>query len=111
MGKKNNRVTRELFSSILKSGVTYHSRHFSFRVVKKGTTHIHTAFVVPKKVAGGAVLRNKIKRRGYYTVHTLSGGFKTPFTGIFFVKKGAAALPYRQYKEEVTSLLRRAKLL
>jgi len=110
MVKKNNKVTRELFSSVLKNGSTYHSPHFSFRIGTDDIKRTHIAFAVPKKIVKRAVVRNKIKRRGYYTLHTLLPDIKKSFTGIFFVKNGAEALPYKKSKEEIISLLYRAKL-
>lgn len=111
MRKKNKRVTRELFSIVMKNGASYHSPHFSFRVAENGTKGYHSATVVSKKIALRAIIRNKTKRRAQHTIQTLLPLIQKPFIGVFFVKKGGTTLPYTIFKEEIKSLLQKAKLI
>lgn len=102
MLSKNNRVNKALFNDIMKNGVVIHSPVFLFRYVKSFENKANFAFVVPKAVARGAILRNKKRRQGYNSLkkHMIQG-----FSGIFFYKKGSGDATFTQIEDSVKSII------
>lgn len=63
------------------------------------------AFSVSKKVSNKAVVRNKLRRRGYEAVGELISQVKSGFLAVFVLKKGAEKLKFEEYKKEIKGLL------
>jgi ribonuclease P protein component len=99
------RIQREEMDKVLARGVLKHSPLFSARILKTADPHIKFSFVVSKKVANTAVLRNKLRRRGYSAVKTLSPGIDSGYSVAFFFKKGVAEVAYTVLAEEVRKFL------
>lgn len=105
---KKNRVSRALFATILKSGKVFHSNNISFRIVKTQKAVSKFSFVVSRKVSKSAVIRNLLRRRGYFVVQTAFEKEKMNASGIlgaFFLKKGAEKLNFASFRDEIISLL------
>ncbi len=78
---------------------------------KKGRKGPRVSFVVSKKVAKLAVVRNKLRRIGYDTIQkNLSDMDKSCLVAIF-IKKGAVALSKKELEKEIIFLLKKANLL
>lgn len=73
------------------------------------TTRI--GFVVSRKVSKKAYLRNKIKRRLREIIKTNLPNLKPGHDLIFFTKKGIIKKSFREIKEVVEQILKKAKLV
>ena len=118
-------VNRAFFDVIVRKGNTYHSPHFSLKVYNApkhqprkgertpaGQSPLHStfSFVISKKVAKHAAIRNLLKRRGRHILKNSMHDMKQPVSGIFFFKKGAEGLSFDELKEEIVTLLSKAGL-
>lgn len=108
----SQRLSVSLFSEVMKTGRLIHSTFFLIRVKKAGDTTglSRFAFSVPKKVASTAVLRNKIRRRGYSAIRAILSSTATIPTGFHFVfiskpEVKKATLP--QLQADITSSLKK----
>jgi len=110
MAKKRKRVTRKIFDLILKTGKTYHQPLFSLHILYTQENVDRIACVVPKKTEKSAVIRNKLRRRCYNTLYKLLINNK-PFLGILFIKPRSKHLPYKLFKKEITTILKKAGIL
>ncbi len=98
---KKKRVTKDLFQSIMKAGKVIQSPLFVFRYISSTTPRY--AFVVSKTVVKQAVLRNRLRRKGY---NALSQYPKTPsIMGIFFYKKTAKDAVFHDIKKDIGNIL------
>ena len=103
---KNNRVTKELFQSVMKNGKVLTGPLFLFRYIPQKTAQY--AFVAPKNVAKQAVLRNKLRRQGY---SALRQNPKIPSVlGVFFYKKGSKEASFDALKTDINSILSKINL-
>ena len=91
----------------MKKGNTLSGSFFTFKYLQDTDSPIY-AFVVPKKITSKAVHRNRLKRRGYSIIRSLpfSGGL-----GIFFYKKNGTEASFKEIKNDINILLKKAKLL
>jgi ribonuclease P protein component len=71
MLKKSQRLTRELFTYLQASRRYFHTEHFMLRVAD-APNGPRIGISVSKKVAKKAVLRNKIRRRGYSAIESIA---------------------------------------
>jgi ribonuclease P protein component len=83
---QKNRISKELFKSIGNQGTSLHSNLFSVRVTTSKDAIVRASFVVSKKVAPRAVLRNRLRRRGYEIVRVLYPTLR-PLQFFFSLKK------------------------
>jgi len=56
-------------------------------------------------------LRNKMKRRGYYALKKAINETKADTIAVFVLKKGAQTIPYREFEDQILSLLKKAKII
>ena len=78
---------------------------------KKERKAPRVSFVVSKKAAKLAVVRNKLRRTGYDTIQkNLSNIDKNCLVAVF-IKKGAVTLSKKELEKEIISLLKKANLL
>jgi len=108
--KKENKIQRSSFPYILKHGKNFSVPHFTLKTLKNNTNTNSFSIVISKKVLKNAVDRNSLKRRGYHVIHNTISSLSGGNNGVIFVKKGAHKLSYRNLKEEVLSLFKKAKL-
>lgn len=125
---KNQRISRENFEIIMKKGGLTNSGLFSLRFLKnlpaqdrtdlegpENTTHF--SVVVSKKVAKNAVLRNKIRRRGYSIfgkiqkeLKNLPADLRRAHFIILFAKKGAEKATFSETEAQILEILKKAKI-
>jgi len=80
------------------------------RISKKYNKNTKFSFIISKKVAKSAVLRNKMKRRGYYAVKKIIKNTKDNMVAIFILKKEIQTIPYHQFEHQILQLLKKAKI-
>ncbi|MEX0917400.1 MAG: ribonuclease P protein component [Candidatus Paceibacterota bacterium] len=100
---REKRLNRAQFEKVSKGGRKLHSRFFSASL--KEEKDLRFSFVVSKKVSGGAVKRNHLRRQ----VYELIRGLDLPYSLILFAKKGAGDLSFLEIKKEIEFLLRQQK--
>ena len=109
---KNRRINTTLFAEVLKNGRSFYSKNISLSVFHKiGLYNTRFAFVVSKKVAKRAVDRNLLRRRGYSALLDVVDNTKPSFANIIFLKKGSESLKFKDFKEEIIELLKKAGVL
>jgi ribonuclease P protein component len=113
---KANRINRENFEKVMKKGGFLNSSLFSLRFLKNPEKTTHLSVVVAKKVAKTAVLRNKVRRRGYSILRKLLKESKNPLAGqayfiILFAKKGAEVSTFLDTSADIQKLLEKAKIV
>lgn len=108
---KENRVDVELFDKIFKEGKSYHSDLLQLKTIStKDQKMSRFAFVVPKKIAKKAVIRNKLRRQGYEIVGDYLKSTKPTTSSIFILKKNPDQ-EKNQYQKEVIDLLKKASII
>jgi ribonuclease P protein component len=95
-----------LFKSIGNQGTSLHSNLFSVRVTTSKDAIVRASFVVSKKVAPRAVLRNRLRRRGYEIVRVLYPTLR-PLQFIFFFKKEVATATQADLKNQIELTLKK----
>tara|TARA_B100000745_G_C20112309_1_gene380695 strand:+ start:622 stop:933 length:312 start_codon:yes stop_codon:yes gene_type:complete len=103
MLKKEQRLSRDKFNSIFASGKRIHSDAFS--LIYSPTTDVPCAsVVVSKKVAGGVIARNLLKRKLYNVIKT-----NLVHDTILLTKKGIKGKSFEELVEIYNDLLTKAK--
>ena len=105
MLKRSTRLSKDLFSEIMKVGRALHSENVWLKYRKTGDSIGRFSVSTPKKVSKKAVVRNRARRRVYSVIKPVKG-----IEGIFFVKNDLEAVPFPKLNEEVASLLAKASL-
>lgn len=113
---KKNRISRALFDTLLKSGVSFHSQNLSFRVQKTPNELPKFSFVVSKKISKSAATRNILRRRGYSVLQDILGceikeKMNNSVIGAFFYKKGAEKLGFTELRGEIEFLLKKGRVI
>lgn len=106
---KSKRISKGSFKTISLQSKVFHSPHFTLRSTTSPVEGF--AVLVSKKVAQQAVLRNKIRRRVYSFITTISPDIKKPAKNIISAKHGAGLLSFEVQKEEILELFKKAGLL
>ena len=78
---------------------------------KKDKKEVRFSFVVSKKEAKLAVVRNKLRRIGYSVIQKNISQIKENFLVAVFIKKGAMKLSKKELEKEIIFLLKKANLL
>lgn len=98
---KRKRVTKDLFSHIMKNGRVLSSPLFTLRYINQKTPQY--AFVAPKTIIKQAVSRNKLRRKGYAV---LSQTKTLPnVLGVFFYKKQANTASFLDIRTDIEALI------
>lgn len=102
---KKKRLTKESFQTLMKGGKILSTKLFLFYYLKNNTPQY--TFVAPKKTFKNAVKRNKFRRTGYNILRLipLKSG-----SGIFIYKEQAINAKNQEIKEDIISILKKAKL-
>lgn len=82
MLKKSRRLTASEVRDVIATGAPRRAGHLSMRVVD-GPAPLRAAAVVSKKVAKGAVVRNRLRRALYRALKEVRGSG----TAVFFIQK------------------------
>jgi ribonuclease P protein component len=111
MLSRKNRLSRANFDHLLKRGSFCSSSYLTLRFLEESSSRF--SFVVSKKVAKTAVMRNLLRRRGYSIIKNLLPLFslKKHYLTAFILKKGCPQLTYAQYKIEIEGILRKSKII
>ena len=108
---KKSRINREDFEKMMKMGRLCNGGLFSLRFLKNTGKSTHFSVVVSKKVAKTAVLRNKIRRRGYSIFQKVQKELKNNGFIILFAKKGAEKATFAETEAQIQEILKKAKIL
>jgi len=106
---KHKRISRDSFKLILIQGQLFHSPHFLLRTINSPKEGYAT--LVSKKIARGAVDRNRIRRRIYAVLRSLVVQIKKPTNIIISAKPGALKISFLEQEKEITQLLRTARII
>src|SRR5688500_18822435 len=105
------RVPKKLFQEVLEKGKSYHSDHFSLRIVKieppKTEQLSRFAFSIPKKLDTRATRRNYVRRKGVAILKPLLPAIPDGWVGIFFAKPNSLSLSTEDFSKEITFLLKK----
>lgn len=111
MFKKTNRLTRQDIETVFKNGKNAHTPLFGLSYITQNNTQSNKySIVVSKKVAKTAVVRNKLRRRGYSILKKESDVLKNNHHIILFFKKGADRLDFKETTTEIKKALKKAGL-
>lgn len=110
MASRISRLPREHIPEVVKKGKRYHGALVSLHVLPlEHADGARFAFVVSKKVARKAVLRNRIRRRMREATRGLLDRIR-PGLGIVLVgKKEIRDVSLHDIAEEITQLLKKAR--
>lgn len=110
---KNRRIARKDFTYILANGRKFNSPILLLNIAKiaKDSENSRFSFSVSKKVSKSAVVRNKLRRRGYSSIEKNIDKIKPAHFLFFNYKKGAEKLKYQEIEKEVVSLLEKSFML
>ena len=108
---KKNRVHKALFDLIYTTGSPVHSPLFYLLYINNSNSIQKFSFVVSKKIAKSAVIRNKLRRRGYSIIRKYNDFFNKNIQCVIFLKFGAQKLTFKEYEEQIVFLFKKAKIL
>ncbi len=106
---KQKRITKDSFKSILLKGALYHADYFTLRTIPSEKEGF--AVSVSKKVAKGAVDRNRIRRRAYSVIRSLLHQIKSNSMSILSAKSNAKDISFGSTREDIEKLLKKARLI
>ena len=103
MLRKEQRLSRNEFSTVFESGKRIHSDAFTL-IYSPTVAQPKASVVVSKKIAGGVIVRNLLKRRLYNVI-------KTEFVHdtILLAKKGVKEKKFEELVVEYKNLLEKIK--
>lgn len=105
---KERRIPKSYFNHLIKDGQRKNSQHLLLYISKNGQDKPYKtkiSFSVSKKVTNSAVVRNKLRRRGYSVVERYISNLKPNLLLFFSYKKGSEKLSFENIREEVGFLL------
>lgn len=111
---KENRLTKKkAFDQLLKKGQAYFSQTLILKIIKNNLYISRFGFIISKKIAKKAVIRNKLKRRLREIIRKDISQLKGGYDIVIIAKKnsGVADKNYQLLKEEVKFLEKKAGLL
>ena len=110
MLSKNQKLPRELFEPVSKTGRRLATSLFSFQY-SPSSADCRFSAVVSKKVSKTAVGRNRIRRRVYDTLRKLIPQMKNPSYAIFHAKPPVMNATLAETEREIAELLQKAGIL
>ncbi len=99
---KSQRISRELFPTLLSSRLFLNSPHLSLRLAP--SSQVKVAVSVSKKVSKSAVIRNRTRRRTSNALRELILELK-PHLLLFIAKPGAEKLTFIELKREIEEMI------
>lgn len=102
---KIKRITKEDFLFIIKNGKILHGSFFYLRYIKSEKPKY--SFVLSKKIAKMAVIRNKYRRLGYNTLLKID---LKPIWGVFFYKKEALNIKKEDLEKDIINILNKIQI-
>lgn len=107
MLSKIHRLTRKKdFENVFKKGKGARGDFLSIKILEGSKTEVRFGFVVSRKVAGKAVVRNKIRRRLKAAVFSLLKNVKKPTDAVIVAHPGIVDKNFAQMKEKIETLLK-----
>ncbi|MBL1434138.1 ribonuclease P protein component [Candidatus Wolfebacteria bacterium] len=100
---KNQRLSRDEFTAVFESGTRIHGDAFTL-VLSPTTALPKASTVVSKKIAGGVIARNLLKRRLYNVLKT-----NLSQDSILIAKKAIKDKKFSELLEEYKKLLEKSK--
>lgn len=107
MLSKHKRIPRSVFGALRGHNMSLSTQHLSLRVFPMQNCEnaaAQFAFVVSNKISKKAVMRNKIKRRGYEAIAKFLGKTKPCRAYVFYCKSNPPA-SYREMEQDVKELI------
>ena len=83
---KKNRVDKKTIEKIFKEGKVVNSLNLTFKFIKTNSGS-RISFIAPKSVSRKAVIRNSLRRRGYFILKKYFNKFPIGLAGVFIFKK------------------------
>ena len=111
---KENRLTKKkAFDQLLKEGQAHFSQTLVLKLIKNNLSISRFGFIISKKIAKKAVIRNKLKRRLREIIRKDISQLKGGYDIVIITKKNSGVIDknYQFLKEEVKFLEKRAGLL
>lgn len=112
---KRRRIPKSYFPYLLKVGQKTHTAHIFLCAVNQNKENIDKisrfSFSVSKKVSKSAVLRNKLRRRGYSIIKKHLEGVADGKLYLFSYKKDANKLKFSDIEQEIMMLLSKYTVL
>ncbi len=105
----SRRIPKDLYKT---SGKFYNSLFFILKISPyKALEPTRFSFSVSKKVAQSAVLRNKIRRRGYKVVEKHLSEIKKGYLVFFQGKKGVGEVSFEVLSKDIVELLTKTSVI
>lgn len=110
---KSARLSKNQVEEVLKTGRRFSSTYFLATATRSSDSRRAFAVVVSKKVAPTAVLRNKLRRRVYNAVRTISKtSAASPLVSVVVtVKREAVPATFADFCEDLKRLLTSARIV
>jgi ribonuclease P protein component len=107
--KKINRLkSKKDFADIKSMGVLYHSPIFSMVVLNSAEDNVKKfGFIISKKIAKEAVVRNKIKRYLSQAVYDNLENFKLGIKAVFLVKRSILDKKIEEINQEIIEIAKK----
>ena len=107
---KKHRLTRAEVEHLVRHGAAYHSPHLTLRALPREDSNYHFGFAASRKVSLLAVVRNRLRRQGYFAVESFLRARPLSLNGIFYFKRGSSELSRVEVEREVHTLLLRCRI-
>lgn len=111
---QKHRISKKEFVGFFRGGKTIHSENMVFKFVlgsEENKKPARFSCVVSGKALKKAVERNTLKRRAYAVLNTVVKKIKPCLLGVFYFKKGAFMLEYKDLKKEMFEVLEKARVM
>lgn len=106
----SKRLTIPLFKEVIDKGRSLHSDFFIIRLLKSsGQSRFSVS--VPKKVAKGAIERNKIRRRAYSVIAAIYSKAKSGIHGVLVAKSPVSKADFQDILSDIESFFVKTGLL
>jgi ribonuclease P protein component len=109
---KAKRLVRPVeFARVRSEGTAHRGRTLVLGVLAREDEKVFRVGFVTSKRIGGAVVRNRVRRRLRDVVRTQQGRLREGFWFVVIARPAAARAPYRELKDEWLRLAERASIL
>ncbi len=99
------------FDDVFRSGKRIENHFYLIKIKKNGLAFSRFAFVVPLRLSKKATKRNKIKRRLREAVRSVFYQIEKGFDIIFISKERVKESEYREIKEGIIDVLKKAEII
>ena len=110
---KLNRLTQEKdVKRVMTKGRAFFVKEFGIKSIRKQSNLLSkVGIIVPKKIAGTAVLRNRIKRQVRHIFLKRIDQIQPGYDIVFMARPDFLKLKFDEMEEKIISVLKRVKLL